>query len=105
MRITFAPAQSRVLKLFSHSSQIRLRIVSLSASCRVLIGSSIIIKFAGLPVTPDRIPRDIIPPMLFESSNSVLLFGLLASPTPNAAPNCSILALFLRPKSWAKSSE
>ena len=102
--MTFAPGARRERKEFNHSSHILSLVVSESASSLVLIGSSIIIKLAGFPVTPDNPPREIIQPILLDTSNSVLESGDLAVSMPNISPNSLILNLFLRPNFCAKSS-
>ena len=105
INMTFECDWKRDLNEFCHSSHILSLVVSESASSLFLIGSSIIIRSADLPVTPDNTPRLIIPPVVPLSSKSRFVFG---SPIciPNMSfPNSSIFCLFLRPNLLAKSSE
>ena len=102
--MTLAPAARRDFKEFCHSSQTLSRVVSESASCRFFTGSSIKMRFAGLPVMPDSKPREMIRPIPLLSSSSVARSTPPISMPNRFFPNRRIFSLFRRKNRSAKPS-
>ena len=80
------------------------RVACESASCRFFTGSSIRMKFAGLPVMPDSKPREMMRPTPFDSSISVARSTRPISNPKRFFPNLRIFSLFRRRNSSANSS-
>ena len=96
MTMTFAPAARRDLMLFCHSSQTFCRHVSESASSRDLIGSSMMMSSAGLPVIPERIPRDNMTPLCGAASSMVSARSISPIRIPNSLSQRSLIFCLLR---------
>ena len=103
--ISLPPGLIRVLTELRYSFHIVFLVVSESASCLFLIGSSIMNKSAVLPVKPDKIPRLMQRPFCVVS-NSTFERGDSANVQlgNKMLLNSSIFSLFLLPNLIAKSS-
>ena len=102
--MTLAPAASLESIECSNSSHRDSLNLSESASWRFLIGSSITIKCAGLPVRPPPTPAEIMPPLWPSSMKFLLDFFDGSNATPKILPNSAIFSLFLLPNLSANES-
>ena len=102
--MTFALAARRVFSVCCHSLHSFSRYASDALSSAFLMGSSMMIRLAGLPVMPDIMPRLIILPQPLASSNSFVVQMLPLSMPNSFVPNCSIFSMFFRPNRLAVSS-